>query len=747
MKLSHAQIAYQDAIELRKYALPSGSDLKFQALEDGDEGYIGILMKYLDLPDGQSEITKNELTRYYTEADNLFITEYLNPNGGLDSAREGDKFTPAEASFGNPINGLNITTIADGLAKFLVERTKQELTLAFFEGFREDLNDFQELRTLFPKTHGLLLAMGDEIYNFSAYINMLRETFEEDLRTIIPNLRTFIKSGLLTKYIAINPVIGQILENSLFIADQLQNEAHPGDVLTALANELSNDMGTNNIKNLNPSVQLLDLLSQSLRSIKDDTYWISSGELGNLLDDTVTLKIYLGLLYQQGEKITFQATDDSASTIPKTFREMLKEMAPAATEFETNKVAIGNFLEKLMVQAKRIEKSLETIKRLNKDGEQKSTYTEHYEFYISSLDFLQLSTKVGEIPILKKYVNFNRSKVDTYFAIAHRAGDLYLDVREQNYFSAVLNVQGLLENAIYGITSEDRNDLEKKLIESIGHLEDAIQENQAGVKQQLDSFLSDQARFLGVTSFTKLAEYRKTLEDDTLGTDQIAQLKALVKAIKSDTNGTIADLLKQYDEVLPKLFKYGNLAAGIAQAQDSDEVKKIIESVALPAGSASIKKKSKFNVALNAYVGLAAGSEYNGDVDETNFSFGVNAPVGISMSWGHRSILNYNKKKERTSSSIFLSLVDIGAVTRFRFADSKTEELPEIKLENVFAPGLYYVYGLPKWPISLGVGGQLGPQLREVTTTELNVDPNVSFTLQFFIAVDIPLLNFYTKSR
>ncbi len=161
------------------------------------------------------------------------------------------------------------------------------------------------------------------------------------------------------------------------------------------------------------------------------------------------------------------------------------------------------------------------------------------------------------------------------------------------------------------------------------------------------------------------------------------------------------------------------------------------------------QRKSESNIALNAYVGLSPGFEHNGETDKSKFILGINAPIGIAVSWGHGSKLNSEDKngKEQGSSSAFLSLIDLGAVTSYRFGDSDTENIPEIKLENIFAPGLYYVYGLPKWPVSIGLGGQLGPQLREVIDDSISLQSKTTFSVKLFLAIDIPLINFHTKSR
>ena len=261
----------------------------------------------------------------------------------------------------------------------------------------------------------------------------------------------------------------------------------------------------------------------------------------------------------------------------------------------------------------------------------------------------------------------------------------------------------------------------------------------------IKSFIADQGAYRG-----KEAVFNKLEQDlDNFRAGNLDPVKNDLEKVKmffeqKRKEAFPEKIVEHYRKVLPKILKYGNLAASIAKAETSDEVEAAIEAIALPSGSSSIKRKSISNVALNAYVGLAGGREHNGETDDTKFSFGVNAPVGIAISWGHRLSKQH---KERGSSSAFLSLIDLGAITTFRFGDDETEDIPEIKLENIFAPGLYYVYGIRNSPVSIGLGGQFGPQLRKVTSENLDLQSKPTFSFKLFIAVDIPLLNFYTKSR
>jgi hypothetical protein len=222
---------------------------------------------------------------------------------------------------------------------------------------------------------------------------------------------------------------------------------------------------------------------------------------------------------------------------------------------------------------------------------------------------------------------------------------------------------------------------------------------------------------------------------------------------------SVADtLLMHYDadsrkKLIPAILKYGNFAAAIAQAENSDEVQDAIESVALPVGSASIKRETNFNIAINAFVGPFAGREYlpklKVEEDQWAFTAGVTAPVGVAFSWGN---LGNGKRRDKPknkggkSFTLFVPVIDIGAMAAFRAGDDSSNVASEVSLENIISPGLYLYYGVGKWPLSIGIGGQLGPQLRKITATDVNMDKNYYFRFGLNVVVDIPLLNLSTKN-
>ena len=99
------------------------------------------------------------------------------------------------------------------------------------------------------------------------------------------------------------------------------------------------------------------------------------------------------------------------------------------------------------------------------------------------------------------------------------------------------------------------------------------------------------------------------------------------------------------------------------------------------------------------------------------------------------------------SLTLFVSMIDVGSLASFRLQNDSSKVASEIQLKNIIAPGLFLYYGLGKCPISIGAGVQIGPQLREVTAQNINIEKNYYLRYGLSICVDIPLLNFYTKSN
>ncbi|WP_289057288.1 hypothetical protein [uncultured Flavobacterium sp.] len=190
-------------------------------------------------------------------------------------------------------------------------------------------------------------------------------------------------------------------------------------------------------------------------------------------------------------------------------------------------------------------------------------------------------------------------------------------------------------------------------------------------------------------------------------------------------------------KIIKEFFYYSNFLADIIAASESgnsENVKKIIENYAMPVGSYRIKRSYSHSWDLSAFPGIYMGYEFD---SSKSWSYGITAPVGISFSRKH-----FRKKKDSSCSTFFLSVIDIGAPFSYRFANDQAQGLPEqIKWEQIFAPGLFYIYGFKNTPISLSFGGQITPLLREITDqNNVLMEENI-FRLSLGLLVDIPIFN------
>lgn len=631
-----------------------------------------VLIKLQKQPLANSEILK--ILSYYTTKNlpvwdsalavfekNKFINEYLKdcikPSDGLKFRKD------VAFSAISSIGGIDVTNFADGMAKFLVKRMKQELNIAFFEKFKNDLckDEFADLKILFPETWKTLGTIDKNIYQYSNYLNTLRQVFIKDMTNQYINLQYLLHQEKYVEYFNNEqPELGSILYSSLYFINGLSSGLHPGDVLnnftpSAYLNFCSQRPGKvcDSVKsqlqiNVRNSVATIQLLSNSLRSTSSANYWVPADSLRMFVENRSAFKIYLGLVYEKAESISFITGDSPKSQKKLRLQQILNEVYDNSEEI--NKYL--NFVETFSGKIQEINEYVSVIRDKKKS---EIDYNDYYRLYASSIDLLGQTVSFVDLPYVELGQNAEK-KIKAATAsityITRTTGDLYVDVRTKNYSSAIVDVVGIL---------------------------------------------------------------------DTL----------LKKNEKFDQKG----------ETLKLIFKYGTFISNVAQAENSDDVCTAIESFALPSGSASIKKNSAFNISLNAYLGGFGGNEFLADNSKKNWAgtYGITAPVGLAFSFG---------LGKASSATGFISVIDVGAFASYRLRDTSSAKLPQVTLQNIFAPGLGVIIGLPKLPVSVGYLYQIGPAVRKITNEEIYLKSGkLNQRWFFFVAVDIPIVNFYNKPR
>lgn len=310
--------------------------------EDYEVGYM--YYDVMTLLDGKSDerLKMKILSSYGVNAATVKANPYLNEVFGslYGKALPEGGFAGMMGSIGN----TNVTYFAAGIARFLAERTKDELNEAFFSKMQQQLNTYPELKTLFPQTSSFLNVIDG--YAYASVIQVLKEAFETDVQNLPMNLYQ-VKSlteancdaSILTKtkfgncqdrlkklHAFFDSRNGRWIGLGMFTVKEAVQSPNPADLLKSMtgSDELagiktfSKDSSYYSNYNVASSIELSNLISQSLISKDGQQIWITPKELNALLKSQTAIKAYLGLLLAKEQTksvvIDFYKSDHSMIT-------------------------------------------------------------------------------------------------------------------------------------------------------------------------------------------------------------------------------------------------------------------------------------------------------------------------------------------------------------------------------------------------------------------------------------------------
>lgn len=630
---AYNQNIYYDALKLKRWANMSAGVLPVDSL-------AAVLSNYM--PARLADTSDQFATIRNFKLGNPFFAPYFNLGQPLSPIA----FTSIINRLASSAGDLNVTNIADGLARFLIKRGKEELNMAFFSHFKKFLDDHEECKVLFPKTVDFLSKI--EVSKYAAFLQSLRENFYTDLSNLIIHLNQFINLPKYDSLLQNHPEIKLAIGTANIVAELAQsgNSIPTDSVISQLATLPWRGVS----KNVGTSFNFLNLISQSIREKDTSTHrsWVQLSELNkNLFTDSVSLRLYFGLLYQQVQQsnLTFYHGVDSI------------RVDTILAKHKDHIFTLSGLIENFSLLAKDVDRTIEDIKTKTTKGS--ITDDDYYTYINKAIEIIDYGfTMTATLQTVGINVDLSSFNKDKYIAVARNANDLYKNVYTKNYNDAVINVCTMLDSLI------------------------------------------------------------------------------------------ASESLKK---LLPGLLKYGNFMASVVKAETPGEVEGAIEAAALPAGSSSIKKNTNWSVSLNAYIGGYFGRDVNNEdrIDGNASKVGVTAPVGIALSKGLGS---YKNGSVIGSLSLFATLIDVGAIAGYRLSNDSTALESKLTLNDIFTPGGYLVYGfgLPFMsyvPLSVGYGWQYGSKLYTKTGTGTIAISNQSrWRSNWFIAIDIPLANFWTKN-
>ena len=524
-----------------------------------------------------------------------------------------------------------------------------------------------------------------------------------------------------------NPGLKALFENSIDLTIAMRDRTHPGEAIK--------NFKTDSIEKLDISlkagIQTIQLFSEALRdttSEENSNYWVSYDQVKDLVNNENAFKIFLGLLSAKAENQNIEFNNS------KKLSYIINNVGNVGyAEIKSYK----SFYKKL---SKDIDALNQLIKANKKEEKEEPTFENAIKYFDTTVDILEYVTELGDL--LPRSVPLPKKEIDRSIRILRNLSHLAVNVGHKKYSPAIINAIGVVDDVIkFSINKKPESaqfNIEKKACKNAKK------------------------------------EIKKALENSTLNCDDILkEARNTESALMADTYSeylSSESIIKSLDTIrlyyqqewftggaqdfIKKLTKYGTFMSALTEAENSDAVAAIIESYILPVGSARIKRSSTFNVALNAYIGPFIGDDYglhdddkdNKDEDDDGMNessdssgvYGITAPVGIGISKG----LGKNSK---WSIGLFASIIDIGAITSFRFKDVESD-VPKIFLREIFSPGAFLSIGLPG-VISVNGGFQRASLLRKIGTDINEVALDYNWRLSASIVVDIPLVNFYTKTK
>lgn len=739
-------------------ASPNDTSLFFQAVKSSahDTSYFvsNYLLRYKHLPFTVNDFTViKDITGIDLDANKLASVLALSTDP--DNARaQGASIASMLTGFGS----MDVTKIADGFAQFIVKRTKQELNMAFFENFKEQLEKMPYLQALFPATYKTLTSAGTDIYNYNRYLESLRQSFEEDLSNLLQNTEVWVEGNnqadpllnLLGVYI---PNFRPLMLTALYFTNQLMNHTHPGIIIANFDESIIGD-----INNIEPVINT-GLLEGIEKSGTNNLVFTKVDDHSFTVTNPFTLKM---------KEATAICTCNATPTLDPNIQTIT---LPASTFYYIifNKVYTYEKGPMVTINNVKITEGVRFIKLISRSfrSDNDSMYWVKPEEVYGKL--LQNETAMGYYLTLL-YLESRKNNIDFFvnFMQAHSGNVAKVKVIRNNLradIRAIISKTNSLNTAVLRV----KNDV------------------QAGVKPDIKNI------FEFVNSTNELLNSSLDLSLHTtlpVDTQQVAKVRRVLKVISQVThiaqdissrsyNSAISKTIELLASNFPRdnsgnnylasggLFKtmefmnkYGQFMASVVNAKDAKEVSDIIENTVLPPGSSRIKKETDFSISLNAYCGFEGGGEryliskdkYIGTQKINHGYFGLSAPIGFAFNWGHRrNQFNKLAEKQKSSSSmshsLFVQLFDIGAIVAFRFADDSSAISAKIELNKIFSPGLSYVYGIPKVPLALKAGVQISPAITKVNSKDITYQPYTTFRYTISLLLDIPMFNLYTSDK
>jgi hypothetical protein len=345
------------------------------------------------------------------------------------------------------IGGIDVTKYANAIADLMIERAKQELTIAFFNRFKKFAEKNPEFQILFPKTSDNLSNL--LTYTYPQMLPALRNGFFEDIKQITYHLDDILQLPRYQELLKKFPEVAVAIRSVNLVHKLETKTANAADIIKDFAhfNEFKNintDTNfSNTFKNFGASVKLSSILSESLREADASKHriWVTMNQIQEMFDDQSFFNIYMGLIYQQckTDSIKFYLSKDTLDFADSVLAKQKDNLLIFQTKI-TELVTLGNKVSETLADLQRKESNKEKISN-----------DDIYNYINVSIEVIEYAQNFAKI--------FDRQLISgDYLLIAKKSNALYKDVYSEEYTQAVNDGIDILKQVKNLVVSNKKKD-------------------------------------------------------------------------------------------------------------------------------------------------------------------------------------------------------------------------------------------------------------------------------------------------
>jgi hypothetical protein len=331
------------------------------------------------------------------------------------------------------------SSIIDGTAQFLVERTKEELNIAFISKFRTLFKDTVQFSNLFPATHNVI--MNNDPLNFSTFGKQLQAAAMKDLNEIPYNAIYFLEKENIFK----EKKDKELFEAFKIILEAMKiqrNGYHPTNTLVLINQKLGYDKAKKRELDIHKIVSLTNAVAQSFFHTKNNRY--------ESIDDILLLQqkksqrdIFMSLFAVKNKTLLENISIDKRNIYG---------------EISNNSGIVDNFFNisnEWIVLNTKITAVIDSFKTAKTDDEKLKVYIELNNNIVDCFEFGLKLYNMGEP---EDGSLFQDKWFKVYKPIVNNAVDLSNNLMSKNYSSALVSFNGVMGTILDSLLKKNPND-------------------------------------------------------------------------------------------------------------------------------------------------------------------------------------------------------------------------------------------------------------------------------------------------